>query len=100
MNDGAIIVPNKKDAFSLSFTKDGQVSGTTDCNGFGGSYEVGADNSISFGPFMSTLMFCENSQEAVFSKNVSDSNKVFFTEEGDLVLLLPYDSGSVIFKKK
>lgn len=100
MNDGAVIEPKNPNVFSLTFSKDGNVSGKTDCNGFGGSYQVDPDNSISFGPFMSTLMFCENSQEVVFSKNVSDSNKVFFTEEGNLVLLLPYDSGSVIFKKK
>jgi len=99
MNDDTTIVPEKTDVFSLTFAADGNVSGTTDCNGFGGSYELGPDNTISFGPFMSTLMFCENSQEAIFSKNVSDSNMIFFTEEGNLVLLLPYDSGSVIFKK-
>lgn len=99
MNDDTTILPNKVDAFSVTFTEDGNVSGTTDCNGFGGSYNVGLGNTITFGPFMSTLMFCEGSQEAVFSKNVSDSNMVFFTEEGNLVLLLPYDSGSVIFKK-
>lgn len=97
MNDDATILPEKSDAFSLTFTEDGNVSGTTDCNGFGGSYTLGEDNKISFGPFMSTLMYCEGSQEAIFSKNVSDSNMVFFTEEGNLVLLLPYDSGSVIF---
>jgi len=100
MNDDTTTVPKKPGVFALDFSADGKVSGTTDCNGFGGSYTLGADNTIAWGPFMSTLMYCDGSQEAVFTKSVSESNSVFFTEEGNLVLLLPYDSGSVIFKKK
>lgn len=99
MNDGKIEIPKKANIFSLTFTKDGQVSGTTDCNNFSGSYEVKADGSLTFGPFMSTLMFCEGSQEPIFVNKVSEANQIFFTKEGNLTLLLPYDSGSILFKK-
>ncbi|MDQ5883239.1 MAG: hypothetical protein QG654_151 [Patescibacteria group bacterium] len=100
MNDDKVVIPKKVNAFTLTFDKNGQVSGTTDCNNFSGSYEVKADGSITFGPFMSTLMFCESSEEDIFLKYITESNKIFFDDSGNLVLLLPYDSGSVIFKKQ
>lgn len=100
-NDGKIVKPKKAGMFTLTFNSaEGRVSGKTDCNGFGGSYTAGAGNVLSFGPFMSTLMFCEDSQEAEFVKMVNDSNQYTFTTAGDLVLMLKLDSGSVIFKKQ
>jgi hypothetical protein len=45
-------------------------------------------------------MFCESSEEDIFLKYITESNKIFFDDSGNLVLLLPYDSGSVIFKKQ
>lgn len=98
MNDDTTVTPEKSDAFTLTFT-DGQLSGTTDCNGFGGSYELSGYNSIAFGQMMQTLMDCENSQEEIFIKHVTESNSVYFDGE-TLALLLPYDSGSVLFKKQ
>jgi heat shock protein HslJ len=98
MNDDTTITPNQIEAFTLTFTN-GQVSGTTDCNGFGGPYELSGYNSIAFGEIMQTLMACENSQEEIFIKHVIESNSVYFDGE-ILALLLPYDSGSVLFKKK
>lgn len=100
MGDGTVITPKKPDAFTLSFTNDGKISGTTDCNNFSGSYTLSPGDVISFTPFASTLMFCADSQETEFREDVARSNQVFFTEAGNLVLLLPFDSGSVMFKKK
>jgi hypothetical protein len=48
----------------------------------------------------STLMYCEGSQESEFIRMVSSANQVFFDSNNNLVLLLPYDSGSVMFIKK
>jgi heat shock protein HslJ len=59
------IKPKKIDAFTIQFTKDGQVSGTTDCNNFNGTYEL-KEGEISFGPFATTKKFCADSQEAEF----------------------------------
>jgi len=53
-------------AFTITFGMDGKVSGTTDCNSFSGDYQVGSDGAITFGPFMSTKMYCDGSQEAEF----------------------------------
>lgn len=100
MNNGTIVKPKKPGVFTLTFTEQGNVSGNTDCNNFGGTYTAGANRTLSFGPFMSTLMFCEGSQEAQFSKMVSDSTSFTFNAQGDLILLIKFDSGSVIFTKK
>lgn len=62
---GGEVTPKKTDAFSLTFSSDGGVTGTTDCNGFGGDYTT-SDNSIEIGALRSTLMFCENSEESLF----------------------------------
>lgn len=62
---GETIQPKKADAFSLTFTADGTVRGTTDCNGFGGDYK-NSDDEITLGALRMTLMFCENSEEGLF----------------------------------
>lgn len=101
MNDGKVVRPQKPGLYTIRFNSaEGKLEGKTDCNGFGGSYTAGAVNTLSFGSFMSTLMFCEGSQEAEFSKMVIESDRYTFTPAGDLVLMLKFDSGSVIFKKK
>ncbi|MCD8507919.1 MAG: META domain-containing protein [Candidatus Pacebacteria bacterium] len=83
----------------LTFTNDGNIYGTTDCNGFGGSYTLDGTK-ISTSEFFSTMMFCENSQERDFMDMVSVADQVFFDDADNLVLLLPYDSGSIIFSRQ
>ncbi len=100
MNDDTVIEPKQAGDFTLTFANDGRVSGKTDCNGFNASYEILADKQISFGQAAMTLMFCEGSQEEIFMQNVVSSTGVFFDEQGNLALLLPFDSGSVLFIKK
>ncbi len=96
MNDDTVIVPKKTDAFKLTFDGSGRVSATTDCNGFGGSYSV-TDGVLSMGKFMMTMMYCEGSQEMEFQQMLSEQVTLMFTDTGELVLMLPLDSGSVIF---
>jgi heat shock protein HslJ len=100
MNDGSVLRPTKPGEYALVFNQDNTVFGDTDCNNFSGDYSAGEGNTLTFGPFMSTLMFCEGSQETEFSQAVSESNQFIFTPVGDLVLLIKFDSGSVIFKKE
>lgn len=100
MNDGTVVAPKKSNAFSVKFGTDNQLSGTTDCNNFSGPYLINADDTMTFGPFMSTLMFCEGSQETEFVQAIENSSNFMFTDAGDLVLLLKFDSGSVLFKKQ
>jgi uncharacterized lipoprotein YbaY/heat shock protein HslJ len=42
---------------TITFGADGTVSGTTGCNGYGGSYTVQGDH-ITFGPIVGTLIAC------------------------------------------
>ncbi|HOF50493.1 MAG TPA: META domain-containing protein [Candidatus Colwellbacteria bacterium] len=98
MNDDSVIAPREADAFTLKFSTDGRVSGTTDCNNFSGSYEAGNDGAISFGEFASTLMFCEGSQENEFMTAVINSDHYLMDSAGNLVLLLKFDSGEMRFR--
>lgn len=99
MNDDTVIVPKQSEAFVLRFDTEGRMSGTTDCNGFGGSYVV-TDGTLKMGPFMMTKMYCEGSQEMEFQGMLDEPVTFMFTDAGELVLMLPYDSGSVIFTPK
>lgn len=97
--DGTTVTPNKPGIFTLTFDKSGRVSGKTDCNGFGGDYQIGSDGIISFGAFMSTLMFCEGSQESVYSQAVMNTTSYSINASGELVLHMK-DKGVVYFKKQ
>ena len=96
-NNDTEIMPLDTDAFVASFNDEGQFSSSTDCNQTFGSYEVGSNNSLSFGPLASTLMFCENSQEMEYGNMLSEITSYMIAENGNLVLMLKYDSGSMIF---
>ena len=55
---------------------DGQASGSSGCNHYGGSYDAKDDGSISYGHFAVTLMACPDPQmalEAAYLKALSDS---------------------------
>ncbi len=97
MNDDTIITPNQFGDFVLTFDTLGRVNGTSDCNNFGGEYTV-ENELIAMGPFMMTKMFCEGSKEMEFQKMLADPLGFMFTDAGELVLMLPYDSGSIIFE--
>lgn len=96
-SNGTIIAPIAKDAFTLSFKKDGSFAMTTDCNSVGGKYVVGK-NSINFKDMFATKMFCENSQESVFSAQLADVSAYQFTSKGELILELKNDSGTILLR--
>ena len=89
--------PNEKEAFTLTFV-DGRVQGTTDCNGFSGAYTTD-DHKIQFDDKMAmTRMYCEGSQEAEFVKMLLEVRSYLFTDEGELILEIKFDSGSIKFR--
>lgn len=91
------IIPKNPSNFTLTFTKDGNVNGTTDCNNFSGTYFVN-NQQIKFGSFMSTLMYCDGSQEQEFINSIQDSSFVIngdtltFTNASSTVLLTKVNS--------
>lgn len=97
--DGSVVTPKKPGIFTLKFEQDARVTGKTDCNGFGGTYEIGSDGVIHFGPFMSTLMFCEGSQETEYSNAVYYATSYSINSKGELVLTNK-DGGMVYFTAK
>lgn len=96
-NNEQIVVPKKENIFSLTFKSDGSFSATTDCNGVGGNYEVNG-NQITFSKMISTMMYCEGSQESEFLKMLRDTQSYHFTSKGELVFSLKFDSGSFVFR--
>jgi len=96
-NDDTELVPNQTDAFTLTFSKDGTVSATTDCNPMKGTYELDS-NQITFGPMAMTRMFCSDSQEQEFAKIFEGIQSYFFTAKGELVFEFKFDSGTAIFR--
>jgi heat shock protein HslJ len=100
MRDGSVLTPKKAGIFALTLSADGKASGKTDCNGFGGEYTVGSDGILSFGPFMSTQMYCEGSQEAQFSGPLAKANKYSFDAQGNLVIGVDAGAGTVVFVRK
>ena len=81
---------------SIEFTSDGTLNGNVGCNGFGGDFTVDGDT-ITFGPIVSTMMFCEGpvgEQEAatllVFHESAS------FVLDGDTLTVTSADGSSVV----
>lgn len=97
MNDGTTITPNSSAAFTVDFSPLGRINGTTDCNSFRGQYEL-TGTALDVGPLATTKMLCPDAQESEFLNMITEANSIYFTANGQLVLLLPFDSGSVIFR--
>ncbi len=53
---------------------------------------------IEFSKMISTLMYCDDSQEQDFTKSLSEVQSFMFTSKGELVFMLKVDSGSMIFR--
>ncbi len=86
------------DKFVLTFGEDGHVHSSTDCNQMNGSYVIDGEV-LSFGPMMSTKMFCEGSQEGNYSEALALTNSYAF-EGNELHLNLNRDYGMMVFVKK
>lgn len=89
--------PNKPDAFKLTFMDAKTFSASTDCNGIGGEYTTSGDK-IVFERMLSTLMYCEGSQEGVFAQMLADTESYRFTSRGELILVLKSQKGLVYFR--
>lgn len=81
---------------SIEFKSDGTLGGNVGCNGFGGEFQVDG-NQLSFGPIVSTLMFCEGpvgEQEATTLMVFFES--ATFVLDGDTLTITSADGASVI----
>lgn len=97
-NDDTVKGPKEAGTFTLAISKDGQVSGTTDCNSFQGTVAV-KKRKMQFGEDIAmTRKFCAGSQEMEFIGMLQDVKSFLFTSRGQLVMELKYDSGSIFFQ--
>jgi|ERR1035437_162564 heat shock protein HslJ len=95
-SNSTTVIP-KTNRFTLTIKADKTFSATTDCNGVGGEYAING-NKITFTRMMSTLMYCEGSQENDYSKMLSQVQSYLFTSKGELVFNLKLDTGTMVFK--
>ena len=65
-NNDEKVIPKIEGKFTLTFKDSKTFSASTDCNGVGGEYTLNGNN-IVFDRMMSTLMYCEGSQEKDFT---------------------------------
>ncbi len=96
VTDDMVLAPENK--FVLTFGADGRFNSTTDCNGIGGEYTLDGEV-LSLGSMMSTLMFCENSLESVYSLELGRVASYTITGN-ELRLNLARDTGTMIFQNK
>lgn len=92
-----IITPADSGMFTVTFSNDMSFSSTTDCNTIGGSYTTNETN-IDFGPLFATKKAClEETLETTYANMFGEVSSYMITEDGRLVLMLKYDTGSMIF---
>lgn len=96
-DDGKEFLPKNPSSFKITFSKDGKFSAKTDCNSVSGQYVVNGQN-LSFSQMISTLMYCEGSQESDFVGMLSDVSSYNFTSRGELILDMKSKKGSMIFR--
>jgi heat shock protein HslJ len=95
-SDGKIITPHIANKFILTMKNNKTFSAATDCNGVGGEYTT-TGHDIIFTRMMSTMMYCEGSQESDFANMLAETQSYFFTANDELVFNLKFDRGSVVF---
>jgi heat shock protein HslJ len=97
-SDGREVRPLLPGKFKLTFNeKNKTFSASTDCNNEAGDYKA-VGTKMTFETIISNDMYCEGSQEAVFSQLLVDTEGFLFTSKGELVLKLKVNSGSVYFR--
>lgn len=95
--DGSKVTPKNAGVFTLTFNDATRFSAKTDCNGVGGEY-IGKGSALTFDKMMSTMMYCEGSQEQAYSSMLSSVVAYHFTSKGELVLELKDKKSTATFR--
>jgi heat shock protein HslJ len=96
--DGKQLQAPVGDKFVLTLKKDKTLSSTTDCNSLHGSYTISKDILI-FSSLLSTLMFCENSQESDYVGKLAET-MAYEIKGNYLHLILAKNGGTLVFTAK
>lgn len=98
-NDDKVLKPYQNEKLTVEFGADGAISGNAGINRFRGSYNVGKDGSFSAGNLaMTRAMNPPGSIADSYAQELQRASR-FLLQDGKLILLLPVDTGSVIFRR-
>lgn len=79
-------LPKKEGVFGITFKESNlSFSVTTDCNGIGGNFTQ-ENETLTLENMISTMMYCEGSDETIFSQMLSNVSTYSFTSKGELIL--------------
>jgi len=94
-----VLRPEPGGRYELTFAS-GRVTGMAGSNRLSGSYKSGGAGDLMLGPIAATRMADpEGSIAPRFLRDLGSSKRYFF-KDGRLIILLPVDSGSMIFRLK
>lgn len=87
--DGQRLVDNSH--ITISVTGEGNIAGTSGCNGYGGNFTIDGEGKITIGPLVGTMMACAEplmKQEHAFLQALSSVNRFRIDETGALLLMV------------
>ena len=94
---GRRIAADAPERYTLEFLADGRVQLRADCNRGSAGYTLGADRTLSLTPAATTKAGCPpGSKDAEFLRELAEVAS-YMQSNGDLVLLLKTESGSMRF---
>jgi uncharacterized surface protein with fasciclin (FAS1) repeats/uncharacterized lipoprotein YbaY/heat shock protein HslJ len=94
--NGTLPIENP-DLYTAEFMEDGTVSVKLDCNNGSGSYVADEAGAIDITIGAVTLALCEEDSLGDQFQQYLDAAAIYFFEDGDLLLDLPADSGTLRF---
>lgn len=93
--DGKTFAPRAAGRFTALFGAEKRFSASTDCNGAGAEYTEGPAGALSFGSMFATQMYCEGSEEQVYTELLGKTTQYRFTSKGKLELVL--SDGTIMY---
>ncbi len=94
-NDGTTTIPDDPELYSIQFFEDGTLGVRADCNVGNGIYDTESPDFITLQAF--TLAACgPDSIDDEFRQGLEDA-VIYFFEDGDLLMDLPVDTGTMRF---
>lgn len=91
------ITPKLANKFTLTFKDGGKFTATTDCNVVSGEYSFN-ENVITLSKMITTLMYCDGSQEGQYTTMLDRISNFHFTSKGELIFGFRNNGGEMIFR--
>jgi heat shock protein HslJ len=92
------IVPREKDKFTIKFDKE-RLDITTDCNGMSAFYKI-ENGQMNFTEFVSTRMYCADSQESEFSHMLQMAEKYELSNNNSTLNIILNNEAKMTFENR